>query len=66
MKIVKIDMVFYRPCYSCITTSLKDMIGLYKNWDNNCQSFISKNEENQTKNLLLFELKNKYLKVAID
>jgi len=63
-RLVKIEVVFYRSGYSRVTKTLKEITGLFKDWDERTQSFIAKNEENQKKNKFLFEMKEQYTQVA--
>lgn len=63
IEFVKLEMVFYKRGYACVTKVLF-ITGLYRNWDNKNQTFSIKDKESSDKNRQLREEKLKYLKVA--
>ncbi|NDV46333.1 hypothetical protein D0T49_04680 [Paludibacter sp. 221] len=62
-KLVKLTAVFFQTGYSRVKRII-DVTGAYKDWDLDKQSFKTKKSENQVKNILLSDLKLKYLTVA--
>ncbi|MFV0329253.1 MAG: phage integrase SAM-like domain-containing protein [Dysgonomonas sp.] len=63
-KLVKLEMVFFRTDYPRAIKVL-NVLGLYKDWDQNTQCFKSKDPDYLEKNEYLLELRKKYHKVAI-
>lgn len=62
-KMVKLEMVFFVTGYPRVTKVI-NISGIYKNWDNKIQSFKPRTSECNEKNVMLFELKQKYQNVA--
>lgn len=64
-KLVKLEMVFFRTNYPRAIKVL-NIIGLYKDWDQNAQCFKSRDADHLEKNEFLLELKKKYHLVAME
>lgn len=62
---VKIEMIFFKTGYARVPKVLT-ITGLYKDWDQKTQSFLSVTSEAIEKNKKLIDLKAKYLKVVED
>lgn len=62
-KMAKIDMILYRSDFNRVSKVLS-VPGSLKDWDGKTQSFKPRTTEYADKNKILFETKNKYLKVA--
>ena len=60
---VKLEMVFFQTNYARVSKVL-NITGPYKEWDNQSQSFKSKNSNSLAKNKLLYELKMRYQQVG--
>ena len=59
----KLEMVFWVKGYPRVSKVLK-VSGPYKDWSNSNQLFLSSTEQAMSTNKILFDLKNKYQKVA--
>lgn len=62
-KMVKLEIVFFVTGYPRVTKVI-NISGVYKNWDDKTQSFKPRTSECNEKNVMLFELKQKYQNVA--
>jgi integrase len=62
---VKLEMIFFKTGYARVPKVLT-VTGLYKDWNQETQSFAAVTSEAIEKNKKLFDLKAKYLKVSED
>ena len=65
LKMVKLEMIFFKTVYAQVT-KLLNFSGSLKEWDNQSQSFKGNNSILISKNKILFDLKNQYQKLAED
>lgn len=63
-RFVKLSLIFYVPGYNRVPKILKEISGLYAEWDNQKQCFINNKKENIDKNLKILKLKSDYQHVA--
>lgn len=62
-QLVKLEMVFFKTGYARVSKVL-DITGVYKDWDNETQTFKSKGAEATAKNKLLLDMKMQYLRIV--
>lgn len=64
-KMVKLEMIIFKTGYARVSKVLQ-ISGAIKDWENQSQSFKGNSSALISKNKILFDLKNQYLKVAED